>query len=442
MAAPTLRPNANGRLHRHRPGAGCYMRRLLFIAFHFPPIQGSSGIQRTLSFARNLPAFGWQPTVLTVASRAYVNLSPGSEALVPDTTPVARAFALDAHRHLSIGGRYPDLLAIPDRWQSWIPFGVIRGLRAVRAERLEAVCSTYPIASAHVIGYAVSRLSGLPWIADLRDPMLQTGFPRGDLRRRSFARIEEWIFRHASKVIVTTPGAAEFYIERYGSRAEGRVVVIENGYDEAIFPPRVERTPRAAGDPLVLVHSGLLYGRERDPSNFLGAIRELIDAGTIADNALRIVFRAPGGEIHFDELLARYGLAHMVEVTPAVPYQEALAEMMASDGLLIFQADNCNRQIPAKLYEYVYARVPILGITDPAGDTGKLLRSLGVDAVAKLESQAEIKAMLATALPRLAAGTLDISDDETIAALSRRERSRELARVLDEVVVKPTAPVG
>ena len=47
------------------------MKRVLMLAFHFPPLAGSSGIQRTLGFARHLPEFGWQPLILTATPGAY-----------------------------------------------------------------------------------------------------------------------------------------------------------------------------------------------------------------------------------------------------------------------------------------------------------------------------------------------------------------------------------
>ena len=59
------------------------MKRVLMIAYHFPPLSGSSGIQRTLRFVRYLPEFGWQPTVLTTHPRAYQQVSDDQLADVP-----------------------------------------------------------------------------------------------------------------------------------------------------------------------------------------------------------------------------------------------------------------------------------------------------------------------------------------------------------------------
>ena len=74
------------------------------VAYHFPPLAGSSGIQRTLRFVQHLPALGWQPLVLTASPNAYERTSDDLLAEVPAGTVVRRAFALDTARHLQIGG--------------------------------------------------------------------------------------------------------------------------------------------------------------------------------------------------------------------------------------------------------------------------------------------------------------------------------------------------
>ena len=84
----------------------------------------------------------------------------------------------------------------------------------------------------------------------------------------------------------------------------------------------------------------------------------------------------------------------MVELAPALPYNQALAEMLQSDALMILQASNCNYQIPAKLYEYLKANRPILALTDPLGDTAKVLQRAGIDSIAALDSVDQISSLL------------------------------------------------
>src|SRR4051812_31102507 len=103
------------------------MKKLLMIAFHFPPLAISSGIQRTISFARHLPRFGWQPIILTAHPRVYDRVSDDQLKDIASNVIVERAFALDSARHFAISGRYPAFTARPDRWITWWFGAVLQG---------------------------------------------------------------------------------------------------------------------------------------------------------------------------------------------------------------------------------------------------------------------------------------------------------------------------
>jgi hypothetical protein len=167
------------------------MKRLLMIAFHFPPLAGSSGIQRTLRFARYLPQFGWEPLILTSHPRAYERLSEDQLGDVASIAVVERAFALDSARHLAIQGRYPAFVARPDRWVSWWLGAVPTGLAMIRKYRPHALWSTYPIATAHMIGHTLCRLSHLPWGAGFSAPKAQAGLPADAKKRGGLNKKEE-----------------------------------------------------------------------------------------------------------------------------------------------------------------------------------------------------------------------------------------------------------
>lgn len=418
-------------------------RRVLAIAYHYPPIQGSSGVHRTLAFSRYLPEWGWDVTVLSAHLRAYKNQRAENSDLIPGHVRVERAQAWDTVRHLSVAGQYPRFLALPDRWQTWIAHGVLKGLRTIRRDNVTALFSTYPIASAHVIGLALNRITGLPWIADFRDPMYQDNYPPDPLVRRSYQWLEKRVFQHARRILVTTPGTAEYYGRRYGDEAYQRIRVVPNGYDPEAFPGDMPSPPgrsAAAGDrKLVLLHSGILYPMERDPEPFFRALGRLRATGNPAFTNLAVVFR---GSVHgstFQPLVDQLGLTDVVSFPAALSYREALDEMLAADALLVFQADNCNSQIPAKVYEYLYTGKPVIGITDPLGDTGQLLAGTGITTIAKLEDEAGIFALLQDCVGRLRSGGFPLADRAAVLSLSRRARTGELAAALDELCDEPRA---
>jgi glycosyltransferase involved in cell wall biosynthesis len=417
-------------------------RRLLLIAFHYPPIQGSSGVHRSLAFSKFLPEFGWDVTVLTVVARAHERTRAENLGLIPPAVQVIRAQAWDAARHFAIKGRYPSALAAPDRWSSWIPFATFAGARAARTQRFDAIFSTFPIASAHIIGRNLHRRTGLPWLADFRDPMATTTYPHEQSLRERWKGIQDSVVREAKRIVVTTPGAAAFYQRMYPDAPREQTVVIENGFDPDAFPVSDARATPAAGGVLTLLHSGILYPRERDPKPFFRALKRLRERGVAAKGAVRVVFRASGFEDQYMNMIREHGLEDTVSLAPALPYTEALEEMRAASALLLFQANNCNEQIPAKAYEYLYAGRPILGLTDPRGDTGRLLGRFGVPGIAALEDEDGIVQMLESALPNIRQNSYNMPSREAVMSVSRRAGTQQLAELLNQVVSGGPVPAA
>jgi hypothetical protein len=416
---------------------GGAVRRALLVAFHFPPLAGSSGVQRTLRFAQHLPALGWQPLVLTASPMAYERSSPDLAAELPADLVVERAFALDSARHLAFRGRYVLASARPDRWVSWRFDAVRRGLRMIERYRPELIWSTYPIATAHVIGATLQRRSGLPWVADFRDPMAQDGYPPDPQTWADYERIERQALMQARASTFTTPGAAALYRRRYPQFAD-RIEVLENGYDEpsfaAVESEGLVPQPLNPGR-LTLLHSGIVYPSERDPSHLFQALQQLARAGVVTPDRLRVRFRAAVHDGPLLQIAQRHEVAGFIECCPPIGYRAALKEMMQADGLLVLQASNCNEQIPAKLYEYLRAQRPVLALTDPTGDTAGVLQRAGLHTIAPLDDAMRIAALLQAFID----GRLveQVPGAAAVAAASRRGRSGELGRLFDRLAAGP-----
>jgi len=411
------------------------MKKALLIAYHFPPIRVSSGIQRTLSLTRYLNEHNWQPAVLSIAPRAYETTNDSQLADVPAHVHVKRAAGWDTARHFALKGRYPGFLALPDRWVSWLVGGVVSGLAMIRKNKPDVIWSTYPIATAHLIGLTLHRLTGIPWIADCRDSMTEEDYPTNPTQRKIYRWIEKQAVTRASRVIFTTEGTRQMYMARYPQVDASHFVVVPNGYDEEIFL-NAEKQPRSepANDgKITLLHSGVLYPSERDPSDFFDALAELKQEGIIAADKLTIVLRATGHDHIFQPMLQQRGIEDLVKLAPGVSYNEALQEMLSVDALLLFQAANCNHQIPAKLYEYFRAAKPVLALTDRAGNTAATLAEAGLDDIADLADKDEIKQQLVRFLSALEAGSANIANSEVASSYSRQSLTGRFAKVFDEV---------
>lgn len=412
-------------------------KRILIIAYHFPPSLGSSGIQRTLKFSTYLREFGWEPMVLSVSPRAYEKTGDGQMPEIPPDMVVTRAFGLDTARHLSLRGKYLLRMAQPDRWVSWWPGAVLAGMRMIRQYRPAVMMSTYPIATAHLIGRSLQRLSGLPWVADFRDSMTEPGYPRDPVTWAVHRRLEEQVVQRCAKAVFTTPGTLQMYAERYPKIAADRWAVIENGFDEVNFRDAeagLDPSPLGTRGQLVLVHSGVLYPQERDPRPLFGALRRLKLDGKIDAARFKLVLRATGSDDLYRPVLRDAGIEDLVSLEPIVSYREALREMLRADGLLVMQGAICNHQLPAKLYEYARSGRPIVGLTDTAGNTAELLARLGCKHLADIADESAVYDVLSRFVVDWQGGVAAGVDRYAAATCSRHARTKELASLLDGIV--------
>jgi len=408
---------------------------VLMVAFQFPPFSGSSAVQRTLRFVRYLPEFGWTPLVLTAHPRAYEQASYDQLDQIPSNTIVKRAFSLDVARHLGIMRRYPARLARPDRWRLWGPPAIFAGLRMIRKYRPDALWSTFPIPTAHVIGKSLRERSRLPWIADFRDPMVQPNDPDDAALWRAYEKVERETIAESQLNVFTTDGTCQLYRSRYPERPRSAFAVVENGYDEDVFES-IERDHVPRREPrLLLLHSGAIYPLERDPTQFFLALREFVSRESASSAPLHVRLRASGHDREIRKLINETGVGQSVELAPSVPYREAISEMLGADALLVLQAGQVKTQVPAKVYEYLRARRPILALTDPDGETGRLLRRAGVRHIAPIDSKDAIVSALQELVRSVRTRTAALPDEECVRLASRRRRAGELAALLNRISI-------
>jgi glycosyltransferase involved in cell wall biosynthesis len=359
--------------------------------------------------------------------------------------PIKRAFALDSARDLSLKGRYVSWTALPDRWISWFWWGVAAGLRLIREYKPQVIWSTYPIATALWIGFALHRLTGIPWVADVRDPLTEDD-PRTGQRHppdpklwRARRMIEQAAMQKSSRVVLVTEGARRIYAKRYAAMPEKHWALIPNGYAEETFAAVERDLVRAAqnGRPLHLLHSGVLYPTpDRDPGAFFEALARLQSSGQISSSQVQVTLRASGFDDRYRALIHDRGLDDIVKLAPPIPYRDALAEMLTADGLLVFQGYTSNPAVPAKLYEYLRARRPIFALVDGEGDTAATLRSAGTGTLVSMESSEQIADGFTQFLSAVRQGVAPIAGDEIVRGYARESRAKDLASLLDEVALE------
>lgn len=405
--------------------------RVLIVAYHFPPQAGSSGLLRSLKFCRYLPEFGWKATVLTIDPRAYERTNDSQMAEIPADVNVIRAFGLDSQRHLSLGGHYLRASALPDPWVTWLAGAIPAGLKSIRKHNIDIIFTTYPIASAVLIGYFLHVLSGKPWIVDFRDSMTEEGYPKEPLKRRIYQWIERKAIQHGSRFIFTAPAAVRMYLDRYPALHPDQCLLLPNGYDEPDFEGLT--TQHTSRTQIRLLHFGLIYPWERDPSSFFRALARLKAEGQINSDSLSIDLRASGdAEAEFKKNVGELGIQDLVHFLPALPYRASLQDAAEADCLLLLQAACCDHQIPAKAYEYLRLNKPILALTTRTGDTAGLLNEAGGATIVDIADENAIHSTLPSFFRSVRSGAHPLP--RTSNAYSRHSQAKQLAECMSGVV--------
>jgi len=429
------------------------MRRVLFVTYYFPPA-GGIGVQRPLRWIRLLPEFGWEPIVLAPRDADYPLRDPALEQEIPPglvvvRTPIFEPYAL--YRRWRGGGASPadtagytraareklpwrdriaeavrSTLFIPDARIGWKRPAVRAGLAAIAKHRPEAIISSAPPYTTHLIGRALHRRSRLPWVADFRDSWIgwhstpRRPFPASLIDRA----LERSVTTGADLVVAASRGVREDLLSRAG---RGRFEVIYNGYDTPVPPPRIP------GGTLVITYTGTLFPNT-PPWPLLDALETLVRERPELAGRVRVRFV---GRIsaEVDERLASERYRGLVERVGFVDHDETLRLQAESDVLLLLLDEELVRAgvMTGKLFESFGARRPVLAIA-AEGEAASLVREANAGIVAAPEPRAVREALEALVAAwrdgRLARWPFR---EEIVRRFHRREQVRTLAGWLDEI---------
>jgi glycosyltransferase involved in cell wall biosynthesis len=415
--------------------------KLLLVTLYFPPA-GGGGVQRPLKFASHLPALGIETHVLAPDDPKWVHedadLPLPTQAWVHRARyvgPSGRRIADELHgrrgvdlalRRASTLGRR---LLLPDENVSWNATAIPKAISLVRREGIDAVLTTSPPGSVHLIGAAVQRATGARWVADLRDSLALHAHRSSDgvgarAKQKARAGIAHLVARRADAIVTA---AEAISVETRGLSPKGRVVTIPNGCDFDDFAG-LAYTP---GDRFRVTHAGSFFGK-RDPRPFLQALA----ASGLEDVTVRFLgdFRPADREF-----LEGLGVADRVELVEHVPRRESLRLQRDSEALLLLIPEAGGRGrgvLSGKVFEYLAAERPVLAVVPPDGAAAQLVRDTGAGLVAAPDDVDAIRAALVELHRRWRNGGLAPHplSAEWREKLSRAARVEELAELLNGLV--------
>lgn len=426
------------------------MRRVLLITYHYPP-RPDIGSVRPGGLAKYLPQFGWEPIILT----PRLPDGPRLPARVIETEyrdvlgDWKTRFRLDVGRGLHEQLKLPiscvprtkllhtkvidwvkSVVAYPDPMKGWLSFAVEAVRELQRNERIDAVLSTAPPVTCHLIGRRAKEILKCPWVADFRDLWTQNHYyPYGRIRRRVEERLERKIIGPADALVTVSAPWAELLRQKF---REQPVYWVTNGFDPDEFLSRSQELTKTFS----ISHTGQLYQGKRDPTLLLEVIADLIRAGAIPRTEMRIRFYGPHESGWLPDLVQRCDLGDIVENGGLVPRPEALSRQQESQLLLLLigpDTPGFAGHYPAKIFEYMGSRRPIIALGGPPGVVSDLLRE--TNAGIHIRSGAELRAFLIEAFEefRRAGYVSYVGVESVINRYTQQEMTMKFANVLDMV---------
>jgi glycosyltransferase involved in cell wall biosynthesis len=437
------------------------MKKVLIVSYYFPPA-GGSAVQRVLKFVKYLPSFQWQPVVLTAEEKSYVLRDDSLLDEIPAGVKVYRVPAPDPYGWYGRGGQEADagpadlsaiavgegqrgsllnrlglfvrsLFFIPDARIGWLPFALWKGRQIVRREKIGVIFVTSPPFTAALVGGLLSALTRVPWISDYRDPWTQAYFyfPRPGISRSLEAFLERRLLQSADRVVSINGRILDGLKNKYGSRREGKEIVIPNGYD----PEDFENLEPLKDEFFSIVYTGTLNTKMK-PSYFLEAVGQLAARSPEFTNRVRLGFI---GRMSADAaaLFEDRRLGGMVRLTAHLPHRECLRRTAGADLLLLLIPDWLGSAliVTGKLFEYLRSGRPVLCLSD-SGEAADIVRDAGVGFTVPAKDIGSIKAVVWVCYERWKRGESLLEESirwDRIEQYDRRKTCGYLASVLDEV---------
>jgi len=345
------------------------MARILIVAAEFEPFS-SSGINRISFFKKHLEKQGHFVVVLSTVTSAQ-NLP--TNTAIDKSNQVYRAYSISKlFRRLLSSRRLPihPKLALSGKYATWVPFAVKKGTKLIKKLDIELVFTSFPDFASVQVAEIIARKTSTKLITDFRDPPYWIYDKFSENKKTHFCKkIIKDVIKNSHKVIVCTSDSKNSIATYYNN--DEKIQIIGNGYNADIIAKLTPYTKR--NDNFIeVVHIGSFYDEGRDIKPIVFALEQQAKQQN-KQIKLRLI-----GDIPDDATINKINKiaqSLIVSIEPPVEMFEALSIAKQADVLLLLQGERFNRQIPAKVYEYLALNRPIWAVVGIDGATHRLLNS-------------------------------------------------------------------
>ncbi len=430
------------------------MKKVLIISYYWPP-SGAIGVHRCLKFAKYLRDFGWEPIVYTAENAQYPYFDESNFKHIPEGMEVLKGKIIEPFRIFKVlsGRKKSDVLYnpvqirdkkqkfidkagiwvrgnffIPDARFLWIKPSLRRLSNYLKNNKVDAILSDGPPHTNTVIACKLAKKFNIPWLADYQDPWTQVDYYKefkiGKLADKKHRKLEQEAFRTASKTTIASPSWKKD-LEAIGAK---NVDVIFWGYDTDDFNG-LKAQPK---NEFIISHAGLL-GFDRNPETFFKILKELKAENKEFAKKMKIIL---AGSVDFQvkETIEEAGLQENTEYLGSIARTNAIQLTLNSSILLLplNKADNAKGRIPGKLFEQMYAKVPILCFGPENSDVKNILNQTKTGKSFEYDDYTGIKNFIINTFERFTANDIK-NNPPDISEYHVKNQVSKIAAYLDEI---------
>ena len=437
------------------------MKRVLIISYYWPPT-GGSGVQRWVKFAKYLPAEGWQPVIYTPENPEQLAVDASLEAEVPADAEVIRRRIVEPYemykKLLRKSGHSKEAVEVnpvnaqnksflqkvamwirgnffrPDPRCLWIRPSVKFLKEYLKEHPVDLIVSTGPPQSMHLIGRKLAKETGLPWIADFRDPWTKIFYFKHLQMTRATVKwhkkMEKKVLDEASVVVAVSP----LVQQEFQAMTQTPVELITNGFDECDFTAKKCTEANGGADSnFVITHTGL-FAADGNPTVLWDVLAEKCSNDENFRKLMKIRLVGKTDE-QILKSIEDAGLNGNLEDMGYQPHGVAV-EQQRKASLLILplrKEPEYKAVLPGKLFEYLASWRPVLGIGQTDGAMSMILNNTKTGVVLNWDDKKSIEKYIDICWKDHLEGKLSVEDAD-ISQFTRRNLTRRMAQLFDSLI--------
>lgn len=437
------------------------MNKVLVIASGFPP-QGGGGVTRIHSFVKYLPKFDWQPIVLTLKEKyAYSHaidfslleeydlnveiyrtgsVEPSGimgRSLKNGLTGFSRKNRSFASKLKKIFKYFYDLLLIPDEKILWLIPAIIKAWKLIKGKKISIILLTSPPHSVSLIGYVITKITGIPMVWDIRDDWIGNRYFDSNhwYRSKIESFLESMVISRAEMIIVVTAESKDLVVHKYPTSSE-KVRLIPNGFDPDILKMNSNSGDSENNFLCKFIYAGSLTWR-RNLTSFFEAIAEMNRNGELI-NQIRIDFVGSVHQKHIENI-EKFGLEDIVSIHGHVSHRDSIRKLIDANVCMLISApeEGSRTVIPSKIYEYLALKRYVFALAEEDSAVANLMREQQFGLVISPSDAESIRDGLVTTLAAFRNGTLKVSvSDDFINQFNRLLLTEKLAESFNQLVAE------